>query len=131
MSAPELYTAALAAIAARRELLAAGTPGPWRVHENSQAEYVGFDDDAGFFRMFKVLAWATPGDAALLVAMHAAFAADTDALEAVLLRHHISPGTEHCDLCWDGPRRGIQSRDSWWPCPDAQAALTALGVPHE
>lgn len=135
MSAPEVHTAALAAIAARRELLAAGTVGPWehvRVPFRDTASHTLKRDERvlGFVGWEKEEPERSPADAALIVAATNAFAADTDALEAVLLRHAPMTVCPTHAGCVTGPHCG-KCRTTAWPCPDAQATLTALGVPHE
>lgn len=134
------YEAALAAIAERRVLIAAGTPGEWEVSPHTHAGRVWVSRKPNRFLRGVILEpifqardtadHATrEADAAKVVSAVNAYPLLLDLVEAVLLRHYVSPGTEHCDLCWDGPKRGIiQTRESWWPCPDARAALTSLGI---
>lgn len=119
------YESALAAIAARRELIAAGTPRPWEV--SSVGDFVGFREPAGFFRLFERRNWSVSADAHLTVAATNAFAADTDALEAVLLRHAPRMAGSRGPFCFACHTVTVASAPHW-PCPDAQAALTALGI---
>lgn len=120
-----VYESALAAIAERRELLAAGTPGPWDIDEGD----IGAGDVWVLNRLREKDGTA---DGLLIVAAVNGFAADTDALESVLLRH--APG-----LTMTGTRYCLGGHDLatlWKKCADAQAALTALGIdrtetPHE
>lgn len=147
----DLYTSALAAIEARRELVQAGTAGPWRADLNAyeptiaqeSSNWPAGDDDAvgvGYFR----------SDARLIVAAANAFASDTDALAAVLERHAPDPeqielmlhvdSDEPCEACDEGsghmsvvcrgcyPTWEDQPAHSVWPCSDAKNAMTALGV---
>lgn len=115
-----VYTQALAAITERRALLAATErEEPWTVDE---AEYI--PEIHGWVRNIEplVAGGVYDYDAQLIVAAVNAFERDTDALEAVFKRH-TPDADEWCD-CMRDTREGAYQ----WPCPDAQAALTALGV---
>ena len=123
-----VHTQALAAITERRALLAVGTERPWVEgvlgSEGYEVRGPAFAPEGSRIpRRPRVArcgyeAWETDkANAALIVAAVNAFERDTDALEAVLLRHE--PAGDWC---------ANQCPTPDWPCPDAQAALTALGV---
>lgn len=131
------YEAALAAIAARRSLLATGSDLPWRTDRffwkldsrRGEADnwWASVENEFGTVARERDGGNEAMPDMVLIVAAVNAFAADTDALEALLLRH--SPGDCRCHRC---PKE-CDACGEWssWPCSDARAALTALGVPHE
>lgn len=132
-AASDLHAHALAAIAERRAKVEAGTPGPWRLAEVPGANEVWANRDPAGHHAFMVASTATrlnpnPGirgydDVRLIVAAVNDYEPLLRLAEMVLERH--APGVhpevlcEHCDM---------QGRFVEWPCPDAQAALTALGV---
>lgn len=149
MSAPttDLYASALAAIEARRKLVKAGTPGPWRRHPDRWAP-PQWEPDMAYLRVeagephpssgLGTRIFHTDGaplktdedkrheaDVALAVAAVNAFAADTDALAAVLKRHAPCELDER--FCLPANHRGSVPLPAW-PCPDAQSVLRALGV---
>lgn len=148
------YTAALAAIQARRELIEGGTAGPWFAvaADPSFNPSIGTVEapDASMLRTTEWVAEVGPNreaDAALIVAAVNAFASDTDALAAVLDRNAPEPEQVElmlhmhtpCKVCDDGghlmtvckgcfPSYEGMDGHTVWPCPDALTAMSALGV---
>lgn len=116
----EVHARALDAIRVRRAIIADASPAPWShhgdgfLHEATGAQ-IGLTTETED---------GATHDADLIQAAVNAFAADTDALAAVLERHapsehvHVDAPGGWCACC----------RLRAWPCPDAAAALRALGV---
>lgn len=110
----DAYTAALAKIAEYRAVEAAGTPGPWRNHRDG--DFVGFDDAAGFFRLFQRHNWGTKHDTTLAVLSRNALGPLVDLAEATVLDHAMC-------LHAGGPLPCTNQRQ--W-----RAVLVSLGVEH-
>lgn len=129
MTAAELHATALARIAELRAVNEAGTDRPW-AYDGNPSGWVKGGDGLGVHEQ----AWrGTPQvpalpDAALIVAAVNAFDPLLTLAEEVLGRH--APIESYwfdgaaCDSCTDTEGESETS----WPCPDAAAALRALGV---
>lgn len=125
MTATDLHAQALALIAERRALIAAGTPGPWfHFYADQCCRYpcITRDSTSGGLHNLD----CSHADAALIVASVNDYGPLLDLAEAVLLRHVLHVGDNECRGCSDPCNSDCNPRP--WPCPDAAAALRSLGL---